>query len=260
MTEVSEHLVSHNNNSLFPWYSFCRDAQSAKHQQRRDIWKQLLTTGKSIYQVTRGQLFYDYLREHSQLARSFDNGMASMSSIEIQDIVQHLSFIESEYLTEIAGGSGKLITEILEKQLHLQGLLFDFDDVVAQVKSFDRLSVKGVNMHKNIPRIRGDAMMKRILHSYSDEQAKVILDNIRNAIQPDNTLYIFELIEDLIKSNPYIGIKNLQMLLVHGAPGESGGPGERTKEEFIGLLNTSGFDLIDTQSLPSIDVIRARLS
>lgn len=47
------------------------------------------------------------------------------------------------------------------------------------------------------------------------------------------------------------------MLLVHGTPGESGGPGERTQVEFDSLLTGAEFKLIETQKLPSIDVVVA---
>jgi len=137
------------------------------------------------------------------------------------------------------------------------GQLFDFPDVVNRIKPIPRLKTAGVNMHTSLPEIPGDAMMKRILHSYSDDHAHNILINVGHAMRFGNKLYIFELIEDNAINNPYIGIKNLQMLLVHGAPGESGGPGERTQAEFASLLSTAGFDLVETQRLPSIDAVVA---
>ncbi|OAD23500.1 O-methyltransferase, family 2 domain protein [Candidatus Thiomargarita nelsonii] len=257
LTDVSRHLTLESEFSLIPWHQFCQSAQSAKHQKKRAIWEQLLRTGKSIYQLGRGHLFYDYLREHQALAAAFDKGMESMSQVEVRDILQGFNFSASEHLTEIAGGNGALISGVLRRHDNMEGQLFDFPDVVNRIKPIPRLNTVSVDMQASLPEIPGDAMMKRILHSYCDEQAHKILRNVGQAMRSGNKLYIFELIEDNAINNPYIGIKNLQMLLVHGAPGESGGPGERTQAEFASLLSTAGFELVETQRLPSIDAVVA---
>ncbi|MEQ9353815.1 methyltransferase [Coleofasciculus chthonoplastes] len=257
LTDVSRHLTLESEFSLRSWQEFCQLAQSAQHQQRRDLWEQLLRTGKSIYQLGRDRLFYDYLREHQELAAAFDKGMESMSRIEVRDILQGFDFSASEHLTEIAGGNGMLIAGVLRQYQDVQGQLFDFPDVVNRIEPIPRLKTVGVDIHRVLPNIPGDAMIKRILHSYSDEQAHNILNHVSNSMGSGNKLYIFELIEDHLTNNPYIGIKNLQMLLVHGAPGGSGGPGERTLAEFASLLTRAGFELLETQRLPSIDAVVA---
>ncbi|MBC6471828.1 MAG: hypothetical protein GDA48_02555 [Hormoscilla sp. GM102CHS1] len=91
----------------------------------------------------------------------------------------------------------------------------------------------------------------------SDEGACNILKNVGSAMRSGKKLYIFELIDSEVANNPYIGIKNLQMLLVHGAPGQSGGPGERTQAEFASLLSLADFEIIETKRLPSIDAVVA---
>ena len=257
LTDVAQHLTRESEFSLRPWHEFCQLAQSAKHQQRRDLWEQLLRTGKSIYQLGRDRSFYDYLRENLELAAAFDKGMESLSRIEVRDILQHIDFSASTHLTEIAGGNGALIAGVLAQYEAMQGQLFDFADVVNRIVPIPHLRTIGANIHRSLPKIPGDVMMKRILHSYSDERAVNILNHVNQAMTVGKKLYIFELLEDGATPNPYIGIKHLQMLLVHGAPGESGGPGERTRAEFAALLSTANFELVETKRMPSIDAIIA---
>ena len=257
LTETSHHITSDSKFSLMPWHTFCQSAQSSQHRKRRELWKQLLCTGKSIYQIGRNQLFYDYLREHQDIASAFDKGMESMSQVEIRDILQGVDFSSCTHITEVAGGNGALISGIMKQYPTIQGHLCDFPDVVKRISSTERLAVSGVNMHQSLPPISGDVIAKRILHSYSDEDASNILRNIQQATQAGSKLYIFELVENSDVFNPYIGIKNLQMLLVHGAPGKSGGPGERTEQEFASLLSASGFELIQINELPSIHAVIA---
>lgn len=257
LTETSHYITSDSKFSLGPWHAFCQSAQSSQHRKRRQLWEQLLCTGKSIYQIGRNQLFYDYLREHQDIASAFDKGMESMSQVEIRDILQGVDFSSCDHITEIAGGSGALITGILQQYPTIQGHLCDFPDVVKRVSDTERLTISGVNMHQSLPAISGDVIVKRILHSYSDENGSTILRNIQSAAQAGSKLYIFELVENSTVLNPYIGIKNLQMLLVHGAPGKHGGPGERTEKEFASLLYSSGFELIRIEELPSVNAIIA---
>jgi len=255
LTAVSRPLTLESDFSLRPWHEFCQLAQSAKHRQRRSLWEQVLRTGQSIYQIGRDRSFYDYLRDHQPLAAAFDKAMESMSRIEVRDIVQNIDFSASTHLTEIAGGNGTLIARVLQQYDAMQGQLFDVPDVVNRIAPQSRLTTIGADMHASLPNIPGDAIMKRILHSYSDEQASLILNRVGNAMNAGSRLYIFELIEDGNIPNPYVGIKHLQMLLAHGAPGESGGPGERTQTEFVSLLRNANFELVKTQQLPSIDAI-----
>ena len=257
LTETSNIITSGSEFSLIPWHTFSCLAQGSQHQKRRQLWQQLLRTGKSIYQIGRSQLFYDYLREHQDIASAFDQAMESMSRAEIRDILENVDFSSSSHITEVAGGSGTLISGILKRNLTMRGQLCDFPDVVDRVDPTERLEISAVNMHESLTEIPGDVIVKRILHSYSDETAGNILRNIGNAMSSGNRLYVFELVEENAVQNPYVGIKNLQMLLVHGAPGESGGPGERTKKEFSYLLNSSGFELIQSQNLASIDMVTA---
>jgi len=262
LTDVSRHLTLESEFSLRPWHDFCQLAQSAKHQQRRSLWEQVLRTGKSIYQLGRDRLFYDHLREHQDLAAAFDKGMESMSRVEVRDILQGFDFSASDFsgtvhLTEIGGGSGALVAGVLRQNKEMQGQLFDFPDVVNRIEPIPRLKTVGADMHVSLPEIPGDGMMKRILHSYSDEGACNILKNVGSAMRSGKKLYIFELIDSEVANNPYIGIKNLQMLLVHGAPGQSGGPGERTQAEFASLLSLADFEIIEIKRLPSIDAVVA---
>ena len=257
LTDTSHYITEDSQYSLRAWHQFCQLAQSSGHKKRLSLWKELLCTGKSIYQIGRHKLFYDYLRENQKLAAVFDKAMESMSKAEVHDIVKHIDFSFSDHVTEIAGGSGMLIKGILEKYAKIKGQLCDFPDVVKRIATEKRLTLSGSNMHQSLPTIAGDAIIKRVLHSYCDAKANNILHQIYKSMQPGKKLYVFELIEDCDVLHPYTGIKHLQMLLAHGAPGKCGGPGERTQKEFISLLASSGFEFVESAKMPCIDAVIA---
>nr|VFK41409.1 MAG: O-methyltransferase [Candidatus Kentron sp. SD]VFK47208.1 MAG: O-methyltransferase [Candidatus Kentron sp. SD] len=82
----------------------------------------ILALGKSMYQLGRERLFYDYLRVRENLA-AFDRGMESMSQVEVEDVLRDFDFSGAEHLTEIAGGNGALISGALRKHENMAGQL-----------------------------------------------------------------------------------------------------------------------------------------
>jgi len=256
LTDVSRPLVADAEISLRPWHKLHRMHKPEASESIEHV-KQVLRTGQSLYQIKHGCLYYEYLTNRQEIAAIFDDAMASVSHGEIRDILEGFDFSATEHLTEIAGGIGALIAGVLRKHTAMRGLLLDRPDVIERSLSMPRLTAMGVDMHVSLPEIPGDAMMKRILHSYSDDKARNILSNIGCRMAPGKTLTMFDLIDDHHQRNPYIGAKHLQMLSIHGAPGDSGGPGERTVSEFESVLATAGFKLIKTENLGAIDAIVA---
>lgn len=257
LTAVSRPLIADTAFSIQPWHKLHRLLKPEAPDANQHLIE-MLRTGKSLFQIKYGCLFYEYLNDNQDIAQVFDKAMESASQMEVADILAAFDFSSSTHLTEIAGGNGALISGVLETNQHMTGQLFDRPHVVERFTPMQRLTVSGVDMHAALPDIPGDAMMKRIMHSYSDEVMSNILSNIGRHMHTGKKLYVFELIDDPQIANPYIGTKHLQMLNVHGAPGESGGPGERTRAEFESLLNSAGFDLIETHHLNSIDAVVAQ--
>jgi len=256
LTEVSRPLTAESEFSIRPWHKLHRLLKPEAPGAGEDI-KDMLRTGKSLFQIKHGCIFYEYLKKNPDISTIFHQAMESASQIEVRDILAGFDFSASNHITEIAGGTGALISGVLRQHVTLEGQLFDQPDVVAALPPTPRLTVAGVDMHVSLPDIPGDAMMKRIMHSYSDDKASTILGNIGRGMSSGRKLYIFELVDDSAAPNPYIGMKHLQMLNVHGAPGKSGGPGERTRAEFQSVLDAAGFELVETQHLGAIDAVIA---
>ena len=99
--------------------------------------------------------------------------------------------------------------------------------------------------------VRSDAVvLARVLHDWPDDEAFRILSRARESMLEGGTLYVVEMVLDTVSGTG--GLLDLNMLVVAGAA-------ERTEEQFISLLDETGFELRDVTPTRSVSsVIRAR--
>ncbi|OOC58796.1 methyltransferase [Paenibacillus ihbetae] len=190
---------------------------------------------KRIY----GMPFFDYWAQKGASADDFHVGMASMSEIENEFLARSYDFPEGATVIDVAGGFGRLLLRILQRNPTLHGILFDRPHVLPR----NQLGELGDDKHwelvsgdffESVP--RGDVyVLKYILHDWPDEQATRILRSCREAMAPGGRVLVMD---PVIPSGntPHTG-KYLDLLCM--AIYEGGR--ERREEEFRRLL--AGADL-----------------
>jgi O-methyltransferase domain len=126
------------------------------------------------------------------------------------------------------------------------------DHVLAEAKAPDALGVRdrceqiAGDVFKAVPP-GGDAyLMKHIIHDWNDEQAGVILRNIRAALEgrPHGKVLLIEAVLKPGNEPDLSKLIDLEMMLLPGGR-------ERTEEEFAALFARNGFQLtrvVPTQS------------
>jgi hypothetical protein len=150
------------------------------------------------------------------------------------------SWANGKTLVDIAGGHGKVLTEILLRYPEIRGRLFDLEHVVKgagpRIESLGFAARCGTchgDFFKEVP--GGDAyILKNIIHYWDDAKATTILKNIHKASPADVRVV---LLEGVITpgNEPHFGKwLDLEMLLLPGGR-------ERTEEEFNGLFAGAGF-------------------
>jgi hypothetical protein len=170
------------------------------------------------------------------------------------------SYLNGKTLVDIAGGHGKVLTEILVKHPEIRGKLFDLDHVVSgatpKIEALGltaRCSTCSGDFFKEVP--SGDAyVMKNIIHDWDDAKATTILKNIHKASPGDARVILFEGV--ITAGNaPSLGKWiDLEMLLLPGGK-------ERTEEEYRALFAGAGFRVtrvVETKSpLCVIEAVKA---
>jgi hypothetical protein len=187
-----------------------------------------------------------YFREHPQETELFDAGMKSRAQSVISPVLAAYDFSTFGTVGDIGGGLGHLLKAILKSTAKLRGVLFDQPHVVERVEVEEpiagRLVLQGGDFFSGpIPRCDAYILME-ILHDWTDEQARQILQQIRKAAPSMAKLLV---IETVLPSDTAWATGNrehfgnhldINMLVLTGGR-------ERTPDEFALLLADSGWKL-----------------
>ena len=161
-------------------------------------------------------------------------------------IVDVYDFSGVNTLTDVGGGLGALMAEILIVNPLMNGVVADIPSVIQKARKIirsrgleDRCEAVGCDFFKEIPAGSDGYLMSHILHDWSAEQCKTILTNCHKAMKPESKLLVVEMIVPPGNQPSMAKLLDLEMLVTTGGC-------ERTEKEFKILLETSGFKLSRT--------------
>ena len=184
---------------------------------------------------------FDYLRQHPDEARIFDEFMAHFPDDRHQAIADGYDFSGARLIVDIGGGNGEALRRILGRFAGPRGLVIDRDDVVAAIpeaaRMAGRIAIEGGSFFDRVPQGGDIYVLMRVLRDFSDADCRRILKNCRAAIESGARLLICEQIlePDPARGNPMLYLVDTQMMAMFGAARE------RSEVEFRDLLTETGF-------------------
>ncbi len=190
--------------------------------------------------------------ENQHLAQNFNDAMTSLSTYSGQPITNAVDFGRFNTITDIGGGLGSLLSQILQKYPTIKhGICFDLPGVIQQSESKnefakqniskDRYEYRSGDMFDATTVPQTDAyIMKNIIHDWPDDRAIDILKSIRTAANAKQ-ITIF-LVDWIILSDDeqdqfihrYTHAFDLHMMITLNAK-------ERTQKQYEYLFEESGF-------------------
>jgi hypothetical protein len=207
-------------------------------------WSQLpysVQTGKPAVDALRGKPMFDFLQGDPEFATIFNDGMTSVSDIEIGPVLAALDFTGAGTIVDVGGGHGGLLAAILRKWPQSRGILFDSESVVegaptvlASAGVAGRCSVVGGSFFESVPSGGDVYLLKHIVHDWDDATALQILRNVRAAMSSSAKLLIIETVVPDDNREHLSKLLDLEMLVV--ATGR-----ERTASQYAELLRAAGF-------------------
>lgn len=215
-------------------------------EEHYHAWGELLysvRTGQTGFAKLYGMPIFDYLAQHPEQAKLFDETMVGVHGRETGAMLEAYDFSGIGVLADIGGGNGSLLSAVLRQYPSLRGLLFDLPGVADRARAnlaaaglADRCQVVGGNFFQAVPAGADAYLLRHIIHDWDDEQSTRILRNVHAALGADGKVL---LVESVIPpgNEPFFGkLLDLTMLVLPGGQ-------ERTREEYETLFAAGGFRL-----------------
>jgi hypothetical protein len=225
-------------------------------------WGDLLQsaqTGETAFDQAYGMSRYEYLEQHPEAARSFNEAMASISSQLAAAVVAGYDFSQIETAVDIGGGGGTLLQTVLRANPAVRGVLFDkapaLEGVEKQLEAAGlggRCDVVVGDFFESVPAGGDLYLLSHVIHNWDDDHCIEILKNCRAAMGAGARLLIIEIVmpehfSPSMFAYP-MAMTDLQMLVMTGGH-------ERTESEFRRLLTAAGYDLKRTLQIRAMDSI-----
>ena len=201
-------------------------------------------TGEDGSERALGQSIFDYLATAPQEATWFNEMMIAFHGGEPPAVAAAYDFSGLTALVDVGGGTGNLLTTILQAHPHLRGVLHDMPHVAAQARDLiasrglsDRCTVHEGSFFDELPE-DGDAyMLSHIIHDWDEASCLKILGTCRRAMKADSRLLLVEMV--IPATNEFHPGKISDMIMLAFTPGGC----ERTAAEYATLLGKAGFKL-----------------
>ena len=197
---------------------------------------------------------FAYFREHPQETEIFDAGMKSKAQSVISPVLAAYDFSIFDTIGDIGGGLGHLLQAVLKSAPELRGVLFDQPHVLERVGVDEtitgRLVLQGGDFFRGpLPRCDAYVLME-VLHDWTDEQSRQILQQIRKAAPDKAKLLVVETV--LPNESAWVAGHgehfgnhlDINMLVLTGGR-------ERTPDEFAKLFADCGWQLAHVIPTPS---------
>jgi hypothetical protein len=135
-----------------------------------------------------------------ELGRVFDDTMTAISALWAPAIAAAYDFGRWGTVTDVGGGNGLLLAEILRVYPGLRGVLADEAPVLERARQrglvsgalADRVRFEPSNFFEAVPSGSRAYLMKNIIHDWNDDDARRILLNCRRAVPDDGVLLLVE--------------------------------------------------------------------
>lgn len=221
-------------------------AQMFNSEWSDKAWRYFLDcvkTGETPFEKAHGMAVTDWLEKNPRAAKVFNEANAIKAAVSHRAIVDAYDFSQTRTLTDVGGGLGLLMAEILKANPSMKGVVLDVPSVIREAKKLIR--VRGIDnrcqavecdFFTHIPSGSDAYLLSNILHDWPDDKCHRILVNCHKAMKADSKLLAMEMIIPPGNEPSVAKFLDIEMLVTTGGR-------ERTEEEFKKLFELSGLKL-----------------
>jgi len=193
-------------------------------------------TGSPGFDKVFGAGLFEHLNQNTDVANSFNEGMASLAGMLAYAVVLAYDFGWVSSIVDVGGGNGRFLEKILEIYPEIQGTVFDCAPTIDRNREqkSSRCSYVGGDFFASVPQGRDLYFLCGVVHDWDDDRAGTILRNCHQAMPATGRLLVLETVVPEDDSMHFGKILDLNMLAMSSGR-------ERTRAEFCTLLTAAGF-------------------
>lgn len=224
-----------------------------------DAWRCVeatLRTGQNGFEVAHGTDVWTYYESHPGERETFARAMMGITLADAPLIASLYPWREVRRVCDVGGGRGTLLSELLLRHAHLDGVLVDAPGVLASAGSLlahrgvlERVRLAPGDFFEAVPEGADAYVLKNILHDWDDATACAILAVCRRAMRPGQRVILAESLVEARDTTSFGVLLDLQMM-VSCRDGR-----ERSRGDFERLLVASGFSPGRVFASPTTSVI-----
>jgi len=217
-------------------------------EETYQAWGKLMEsvrTGATAFDRAFGVGVWEYRAHHPEYAALFDAAMSNFSGVHIDAVLAAYPFSAFRRVVDLGGGVGKFLVALLSAHPGMKGVLFDLPHVaesareqIARAGLTQRCEFQSGDIFVGVPEGADAYVLSRVIHDWDDARALAILQNCRRAMPRDGKLLLIErILPARAEPSPAVRsllVTDLMMMVMNGG-------GERTEEEYQGLLGAAGF-------------------
>ena len=207
-------------------------------------WGDLLNcvkTGDNPFNRVFGMGTWEYFTRNAEAGTIFNKMMSGNTERNAKVVVETYDFSGVNRVIDLAGGRGALISAILKRNPHVQGVLTDLPAVANEAKAFiesegleDRCEIIIGDYFESVPAGGDIYILKSTIIDEEDNGVVTILKNCRRAMGNHARLLIVDRIMPPHGSPSPANVFDVQMMV-------EGGGLLRTEEEHGALFEKAGF-------------------
>ena len=217
-----------------------------------------LETGRSAFARVHGMDVWQWFDAHPDEREMFAHCMMGITVMDAPVLASLYPFAEVKRLCDVGGGRGTLLSEIVKRHPHIQGVLCDGEGVIESARQLlaergvaDRVELVPGSFFERVPSGCDTYLLKNILHDWDDSTARKILGTVRAAMEPGQKLLVCEMLVDA-HSRDFISTRVDLHMMVACDQGR-----ERSESELRALLGSAGFRTARVFPFPTVSVIEA---
>jgi hypothetical protein len=223
-------------DSVAPWAEYCATASWRSWARLTDC----VRAECSARELEGRHAGLANLDAEPALAGLFNRAMVALGVAVAQRLALRLPIGDARTVVDVAGGTGHVLLAVLQRHLHLQGVVYDRPHARAWASAAlekaalaKRCEFVAGDVYHSVPAGANLYLLKSVLHDWNDARALAILHRCREAMAPGARLALVERLmpERLLPSADHRTLAHSDLNMLVGPGGR-----ERTFAEYADLL------------------------